>query len=172
MKKIIPVLTVAATCMVFACNKTKQMEPHAAGNAQPQNTKPVYASRQIGGGPKAYLLMMCTGGSNKGWCENTAANCVTFDPDIVISVIMKASIDGAAASGDPAKVAAVFSGSDFTSLNNDYLGAANADLLKSGTYYLTKVNDDGKRASYMAGPTYPVTFENMDFAFQGLYYSK
>lgn len=153
--------------MMASCNKTKNREPITGGAAA--STTPVVLARQVGGGPKAHIVHMAMAGSGKGWCGGFPANCVSFEPDIVVSGAMKTAMDEAANSGSASQVASVFSSGDFTTLNSDYLGTDNANYLKSGTYYLRKVNDNGSLVSYIAGPTYPVTLDNMDFAFQGGY---
>lgn len=111
---------------------------------------------------------MSTGSSNYGWCGGFPANCVGFD-DIIVNAKMHTDINNAVNSGSASVVATVFSGSDFATMNSDYLGADNSAKLKSGTYYLARMNDDGSKATWLAGPTYPVTLSNMDFSFQAGY---
>lgn len=163
MKKTIVSLSVIATLAV-ACHKTKPMEPNNTASAQ-QNTMP---SEITSGGPKAHLLHLSVGSSNYGWCGGFPANCVGFD-DIVVTAKMRTDMNNAASSGSASTVAALFSSSDFATVDSDYLGTEATDKLTSGNYYLARMNDDGTKATWIAGPTYPVTVSNMDFAFQAGY---
>lgn len=165
MKKTIVSLCVIAA-MAAACHKTKPMEPtNAAGAANTTGTTPAMLTA---GGPKAHLLHMSTGSSNYGWCGGFPANCVGFD-DIIVNAKMRTDMNNAASSGSAATVAALFSSSDFATMDSDYLGTEATDKLTSGNYYLARVNDDGSKATWIAGSTYPVTMSNMDFGFQAGY---
>ncbi|MBS1635049.1 MAG: hypothetical protein JST26_03935 [Bacteroidetes bacterium] len=169
MKKIV-IPSLLAAIMIVSCNKTKNNpEPAQTASPAPNSGSTTLASKMTGGGPKAYLMHMVLQGPAKGWCSGAAANCVTFEPDIVVTAAMKTALDEVSGNGNGSAVANVFLSSDFTNLNHDYLGDDLAGKLKSGKYYLAKSNDNGSLASFICGTTYPVTLENMEFAFQGGY---
>ena len=155
MKKIVIPSLLAALLMV-SCNKDKHtLAPSTSGQAGSNSTalKPP---------PKGwYVLTML----RSGWCSGYPSNCISIEPGPIISAL-KSAIDAAANSGSSTTVASTFNSPDFLEFNSTYLGPDATAKLTSGDFFLSKANDIGSAYSYMAGRTYPVTFDNMEFAFQ------
>ncbi|MCE3229773.1 MAG: hypothetical protein K0S32_4324 [Bacteroidetes bacterium] len=99
-----------------------------------------------------------------GWCHSgMEVNCVKL-PEIVVSpnrIAALIGLDGESSSD----VATLFNNTDWDDFNaelpDEYLTA-----LQSGDYYLGISNESSEKVCFIAGPSSPVTSENMSFALQ------
>lgn len=160
-------LLCAGLVALAACTKEKTMEPAQ----QPAAQKTTLASnhKEKPKGPKGWSVRtMHISGPNAGWCDNRAFNCVAV-PEMTIIInarSVKDKLDEVAGENSATAVAQAFSNPDWQEFTDIYIPEECLEKLQSGLYYLKKMNDDGKRASYIAGTTMPLTLESMEFAIQ------
>ncbi|MES2479338.1 MAG: hypothetical protein V4561_09635 [Bacteroidota bacterium] len=113
--------------------------------------------------------LMRTGGVWRAYqsdddCAGYGTNCYELEP-IVIKSGTLAALSFAAGSGSSATVGTVFGTPDLDLVIAD-MDQTEATKLLSGNYFITLNHESGYAINYMAGTTFPVTAQNMDFAFQ------
>lgn len=97
-------------------------------------------------------------------CVGYGVNCYELEP-IVVKPGTHAALAYAAGSGNSSTVGTVFNSSDLDLVIAD-MEQAEATKLLSGNYFITLNHESSYAINYMAGTTFPVTAQNMDFAFQ------
>lgn len=104
-----------------------------------------------------------------GNCWWWYGNCIVIET-IVVTPHFARLISSVAGSGSSPDVGATFRLEGLSELMGyTFAEAGYADKLQSGDYYIAKTGDDGKKACYIASTKYPVTAENMEFAFEFTY---
>jgi hypothetical protein len=169
MKHLTLSLLCAGLVALAACNKEKTIEP----TQQPATeTKTISGSVKKEKKPKVpkgwSIRTMHIIGDNKGWCDNRASNCVAVaEMTITISArAIKTELDDVADQNSAGAVAAAFNSTGWEEFTDNYIPAECLTKLQSGSYFLKRVNDDGSRASYIAGTAWPLTLESMEFGIQ------
>lgn len=97
-------------------------------------------------------------------CSGAGRACSVGGP-IVLHPVAFSMMAAAEASGNSGTVGATFGDQDLDEVI-DGMDAADVIKLQSGNYYITLNYESGTVINYMVGTTYPVTGQNMDFAFQ------
>lgn len=97
-------------------------------------------------------------------CDGYGINCYELEP-IVIKPKKKALIAAAAASGNSSVVGSTFSDIELQDFC-DMMEQTEATKLRSGNYFITLNHDGNTTMNYMVGTAFPVTAQNMEFAFQ------
>jgi len=161
MKKTL--ISLGVLLALVSCSKEKPLAPSAGGPAQTQEPSAIL----VGGGPKFVLVTLWNSGPAKGMCSGHPINCVTLSTEdgVTVKPHLKAILDDVADSGSSELVASAFQEAEMAQLYTPEITAA----LQTGFYYLAKSYDNDGIATYMAGRTYPVTFDNFQFAVQGRY---
>ncbi len=164
MKQLTMSLLCAGLVALAACNKQKTIQP----TQQPATeTKAVSGSVKKEKDPPKW---------SKAWwhpyklrCQGRWGNCVVIET-IIVKPHVAELVYNAGNSASAGEVAATFSLEELSDLTSYCLSEDGyADKLQSGTYYIARTDDNGKEACYIAGTKYPVTAENMEFAFQFAY---
>jgi hypothetical protein len=124
-------------------------------NTSSSNTNSTGPDR--GGKPRLYY-------NGDGWChDGMMKDCVKL-PEIVVTASRVTALTDAA-NGSPADVAAVFNDPDFADFTAEFPDNYLA-MLQSGNYSISITRQDDTKICFIAGPTAPVTGDNMEFAFQ------
>lgn len=97
-------------------------------------------------------------------CTSPGSGCYELGP-IVITPKVYGLIASAAVSGNSGTVGSTFSSQDLQDFC-DHMDLGEVAKLQSGNYYLTLNHESGTAINYMVGTTFPVTSQNLDFAFQ------
>lgn len=97
-------------------------------------------------------------------CDGYGITCYELDP-IVIKPKKKELIAAAAASGNSSVVGSTFSSIDLQDFC-DMMEQTEVTKLRSGNYFITLNHDGNTTMNYMVGTAFPVTAQNMEFAFQ------
>lgn len=164
MKHLTLSLLCAGLVALTACKKEKPIQP-AQSSVESGTSVPGSVKKQKNP-PKMFHAQYNPKTGNCWWWYG---NCVVIET-IVVTAFERQLIDEAAASGSPTKVAGTFLRESLSDLvlygltKDGY-----AEKLQSGKYYIAKTSDDGHIACYIAGAKFPVTAENMEFAFQFSY---
>jgi hypothetical protein len=167
MKHVTLSLLCAGLVTLAACNKEKTMQP----TQQPatENGKSISGAVKKEKGTKPPKFSHAWWHPNMMRCQGRYGNCVVIET-IVVTPHFARVIASAANGGSSAKVGATFRIEELSDVvkycltENGY-----AEKLQSGNYFIARTHDDGKEACYIAGTRYPVTAENMEFAFQFAY---
>jgi hypothetical protein len=102
-------------------------------------------------------------------CQGRYGNCVVIET-IIVRPHFSELLFNAGNSGSSSTVGAAFRMAELSDLTKYCLTEDGyAEKLQSGNYYITRTDDNGSEACYIAGTQYPVTAENMEFAFQFAY---
>jgi hypothetical protein len=164
MKKITLSLCVLGLATFFACTKERTLNPttNPTETASVNTTKTGSVKKQKD--PPDWWWAKYDN-DNSGWCSGKHLNCIVIKTVVVrphaARAIFEASVNGSAEA-----IAAIFRMEELSDLTNYCLVDGLAEKLHSGNYYITRSNDDETKACYIAGKSYPVTAENMEFAFQ------
>lgn len=159
----------AGLVALAACHKNTPLTPASPQSAQ---TNTVSGSTKREKGPKIpkgwHLLTMHTGGDNAGWCDGQPTNCIYIETTITVKAkTVKNTLDNVAEKNSAEAVAQLFTGiSELDEFTDVYIPEDYLAKLRSGSYYLKRMNDDGTRASYIAGTNPDLTLDNMEFAIQ------
>lgn len=95
-------------------------------------------------------------------------NCLVIKT-IVVKPHIAELISNAGNSGSSGAVGTTFRLPELADLNTYCLVEGASEKLRSGRYYITKTSDVQGEACYLAGTSFPVTADNMEFAFQFTY---
>ena len=98
-------------------------------------------------------------------CAGNGSDCYELPPIIVTVPGVYGMITSAATSGNSGTVGSVFSSQDLQNIC-DHMEEAEVVKLQSGNYYLTLNHESTVAINYMVGQSFPVTAQNMEFAFQ------
>jgi hypothetical protein len=147
-----------------ACNKEKTLQP----------TQPAAETKAISNSvkkekPRPPKMFHAQYNQKTGNCWWWFGNCIVIET-ITVKPHAAVLVFNAGNSGSAGEVASTFSREELGYLV-EYCLTENgyAAKLQSGSYYITRTSDNGKEACYIAGTQYPVTAENMEFAFQFAY---
>ncbi len=158
-------LLCAGLVALAACNKEKTIQP----TQQPATeTKTVSGSvkKEKPNPPKMYH---CQFNANTGNCWWKFGNCIYIET-IIVKPRFSELIYDASLAGSSTTVSQVFKLDGLADLVKYGLTEDGySEKLLSGNYYITRTSDTGTEACYIAGTQYPVTAENMEFAFQFAY---
>lgn len=165
MKHVTMSLLCAGLVALAACNKGKSIQP---------TQQPATETKTISGSVKKEKEQPPR--FNHAWwhpnmkrCQGRYGNCIVIET-IVVRPHVSELVYNAGNSGSAGEVATVFKLEELSDLTKYCLTEDGyAAKLQSGTYYITRTDDNGKEACYIAGTQYPVTAENMEFAFQFAY---
>lgn len=148
----------ALSVLLIACSK-KENTVNGKPNIAIAADGPVDKER-----PKSPNSTYVTVGLSKGWCNGYPWNCTVL-PDVVITAAARTLLDSAQ-NGDNYTVAEIFESEELTCVT-DHIPLSYLNSFLVGKYYIVKSSEDSSKVCYMAGEDYPVTEENMEFAFQG-----
>lgn len=165
MKRLTLSLLSAGLVALAACNKEKTITP----TQQPatENSKSLSNTVKKEKDPPKW---------SKAWwhpvklrCQGWWGNCIVIET-IVVKPRISELVHSTSMKGSATSVGELFNKSDFDDMMEYCLSEPGyADKLKSGDYFITRTNDTGSQACYIAGTAYPVTAENMEFAFEFAY---
>jgi hypothetical protein len=163
MKHLTLSLLCAGLVALASCNKEKTIQP-----AQPATESGQSISNSVKKEKKPKWFH-ANYDKKDGYCKGWYGNCV-----VVTTIIVKPHalvlINEAGSSGSSEAVAVAFRHTELSDVVKYCLTEDGyAARLQSGNYYIAKTGDDGKEACYISGTQYPVTAENMEFAFQFAY---
>jgi len=157
-------LLCAGLVALAACTKEKTIQP---AQQPATGTSAVSGSvKKEKNPPKMYHAQFNPKTGNCWW---RFGNCIYIET-IIVKPRAAELVFNAGNSGSAGEVAATFNLEELSDLTKYCLTEDGyAAKLQSGTYYIARTSDDGKEACYIAGTSYPVTAENMEFAFQFAY---
>lgn len=165
MKQLTLSLIGAGLVALAACTKEKTISP----TQQPatENSKSISNAVKKEKDPPKW---------SKAWwhpiklrCQGWWGNCIVIETIVVRPHISELVFSTSVKGSGPA-IAELFNKSEFSDMMEYCLTESGyADKLKSGDYFITRTNDTGSQACYIAGTQYPVTAENMEFAFEFAY---
>lgn len=165
MKHLTLSLFCAGLVALTACKKDKTIQP----TQQPANESGKNISGSVKKQKDPPKMFHAQYNPKTGNCWWWFGNCVVIET-IVVTAFERQIIDEAAATGSSTKVAGTFQRESLNDLIQYGLTEDGyAAKLQSGKYYIAKTSDDGNKACYIAGTQYPVTAENMEFAFRFSY---
>lgn len=156
----------AGLVALAACHKERNMTPASQQPATETSKGMPGAVKKEKNPPKMYHAQYNPKTGNCWW---RFGNCIYIETIIVKPRISELVFSTSLKGSGPA-VAELFGQTEFDDMMTYCLTEPGyADKLRSGAYYITRTSDDGKEACYIAGTSYPVTAENMEFAFQFAY---
>ncbi len=161
MKHLTMSLLCAGLVALAACNKEKAIQP-TQQTATETKTIPGSVKKEKNP-PKMFHAQYNPKTGNCWW---RFGNCIVIET-IIIKPRTAELVFNAGNSGSAGEVAATFNLEALSDLTKYCLTEDGyAAKLQSGSYYITRTSDNGSEACYIAGTQYPVTAENMEFAFQ------
>jgi hypothetical protein len=164
MKHLTLSLLCAGLVALASCSKEKPMKPTPQPATQPNSVSGSVKKEKDP--PRFYHAWWHP---NMRRCQGRYGNCIVIETIIVRPHVAELVFD-ASNSGSSSTLSEVFRLDELANLTQYCLAEDGyADKLQSGHYYITRTSDEGREACYIAGRQYPVTAENMEFAFQFTY---
>lgn len=148
MKKFLLVAAVAAGLGATSCSKKESVNGQTKSNTSHSTMR---ADQQV-----AWV--------SHDECDGAGRSCSVGGP-IVLHPVAYSLMAAAASSGSSSTVGSTFNSPDL----DEVIDGMDPDFvakLQSGNYYMTLNYDGTNVINYMVGTSYPVTGQNMDFAFQ------